>query len=61
MEMLGVENLESREAGPTLPTLCGNPFGFPHSHDFDDWIYVFPCPLNPNISTTEAHVCIFMI
>jgi hypothetical protein len=22
---------------PTLPTLFGNPFGFPHSHDLDRW------------------------
>lgn len=40
--------MESRKPVSTLPTLFGNPSGFPHSRDLDDWIYVFSCPRHSN-------------
>jgi hypothetical protein len=33
---------------PPFPHYLENPFGIPHSHGRDDWIYVFSCLLNPN-------------
>jgi hypothetical protein len=49
MEMTEYGKHGSHEAGfPPFPHSLEIPSGFPHSHDLDDWIYVFSCPLNWN-------------
>jgi hypothetical protein len=38
----------------TLPTLFGNPSGFPHSHGLDDWMYFFSLLSSRTIATARG-------